>query len=203
MSYYDIDDILADSQVSCFLFFSCNGLTLKKLPCKFSITIPGLGYLNGEPGCPIKENVRLELPIWLAEILAICSISNSSDYEENDEYRETTFLKLLEPEFFSPVFLNFIKSDALRLNLNPYMFYYRIVTKWSNMFGDAELVELISKALVDRASELNDLSFKLNDHFRGGNLEFMNNLDSYEKQLFKNSHKSYKDLKIWWLKKPN
>ncbi|OBA15149.1 uncharacterized protein OGAPODRAFT_101621 [Ogataea polymorpha] len=188
MSYYDIDDILADSQ---------------KLPCKFSITIPGLGYLNGEPGRPIKENVRLELPIWLAEILAICSISNSSEYEENDEYRETTFLKLLEPEFFSPVFLNFIKSDALRLNLNPYMFYYRIVTKWSNMFGDAELVELISKALVDRASELNDLSFKLNDHFTGGNLEFMNNLDSYEKQLFKNSHKSYKDLKMWWLKKPN
>ncbi|KAG7837662.1 hypothetical protein KL942_004550 [Ogataea angusta] len=169
MSYYDIDDILADSQ----------------------------------PGSPIKENVRLELPIWLAEILAICSISNSSDYEENDQDRETTFLKLLEPEFFSPVFLNFIKSDALRLNLNPYMFYYRIVTKWSNMFGDAELVELISKALVDRACELNDLSFKLNDHFRGSNLEFMNNLDSYEKQLFKNSHKSYKNLKIWWLKKPN
>ncbi|KAG7693404.1 hypothetical protein KL930_003992 [Ogataea haglerorum] len=83
------------------------------------------------------------------------------------------------------------------------MFYYRIVTKWSHMFGDAELVGLISKALVDRASELNDLSFKLSDHFRGANLEFLNNLDSYEKQLFKSSHKSYKDLKIWWLKKPN
>ncbi|KAH3670784.1 hypothetical protein OGAPHI_001300 [Ogataea philodendri] len=159
-------------------------------------------YLSGDAGHAIKENTKLELPIWLAEILAICSISDSSPSSENED-GDTTFLKLLEPEFFSPAFLNFLKSDALMLNLSPYVFYYRIVTKWSFMFGDVELVELISKALIDRACELNDLSFKLNDHFSGNNLEFMNNLDGFEKQLFKNSHKSYKDLKSWWLQKPS
>lgn len=40
MSYYDIDAILTDAQ---------------KVPCTFEITIPGLGYLEGNPG----EDVRL------------------------------------------------------------------------------------------------------------------------------------------------
>jgi len=34
MSYYDIDAILTDAQ---------------KVPCTFEITIPGLGYLEGNP----------------------------------------------------------------------------------------------------------------------------------------------------------
>jgi GINS complex subunit 3 len=35
MSYYDVDAILTDAQ---------------KLPCTFEIDVPGLGYLDGNPG---------------------------------------------------------------------------------------------------------------------------------------------------------
>lgn len=35
MSYYDVDAILTDSQ---------------KLPCTFELDVPGLGYLDGNPG---------------------------------------------------------------------------------------------------------------------------------------------------------
>ena len=40
--YYDLDDILADSE---------------KLTCKFNITVPGLGYLEGNPG-----NLFMKIP---------------------------------------------------------------------------------------------------------------------------------------------
>lgn len=62
MSYYDIDAILTDAQVCV-----CAGrnsttnaqanqspLDIQKLPCKFELEVPGLGFLEGNPG----ENVR-------------------------------------------------------------------------------------------------------------------------------------------------
>ncbi|GME76020.1 unnamed protein product [Ambrosiozyma monospora] len=176
MSYYDIDDIIADGQV-------CHGL----------------GYLNGQPGEPIKENVKIELPLWLAQILATQLIDPSQSSQEEAQ----PILKLIEPEFFSKQFLNFIKSNSYKTNLSPYLFYYKLVCKWANMYNDTELVDLISKMLVDRASEINDLSFKLNDQFTGNNQEFLNGLDGFEKALFKTSHASFKDLKNWLRTSPN
>ncbi|QPG73310.1 hypothetical protein FOA43_000620 [Brettanomyces nanus] len=189
MSYYDIDDILADSQ---------------RLPCKFNFSIPGLGYLNGRPGDPIKENDKVELPIWLANILAICAAQNGEDNDADNDEEENenspdkqAFIRLIEPEFFSKQFLNFIKSDPLRISLAPYAYYYKIVTKWSYLFNDTELVGLISKMFVTRASEISALSYKSNDQFSGGNREFLNGLEISEKDLFKTSHISYKDMKNW------
>lgn len=39
MSYYDVDAILTDAQ---------------KLPCTFEIDVPGLGYLDGNPGGTVR-----------------------------------------------------------------------------------------------------------------------------------------------------
>lgn len=178
MSYYDIDDILAEGQ---------------KLPAKFNMSIPGLGYLIGRPGEEIGEDDKVELPIWLAEILAICS----TGADESEDPEKQTFVRLIEPEFFSKQFLNFIKSDPLKISLGPYAYYYKIVSKWSYMFNDVELVELISKMLVSRAAEINDLSYKLNDQFTGDNQQFVNGLENFEKELFKTSHLCYKDMKKW------
>ncbi len=156
--------------------------------------------MNGQPTEPIKKNVKLELPIWLAEILAVCSLDQPTDDDNEEQEEDLTFITLIEPEFFSDSFLNFIKSNSLKLNLSSYnAYYYKIVTKWSYMFNDVELINLISKMLVERSCELNDLSFKLNDQFNDSNMEFLNSLDSFEKKLFKLSHESYKDFKNWWL----
>jgi len=43
MSYYDVDAILTDSQ---------------KLPCTFELDVPGLGYLDGNPGETVSVSGR-------------------------------------------------------------------------------------------------------------------------------------------------
>ena len=41
MSYYDLEAILTDSQ---------------KIPCTFKIDVPGLGYLDGNPGGVVSKS---------------------------------------------------------------------------------------------------------------------------------------------------
>ena len=60
-SYYDIDAILTDAQVHASnptqSVSERNPLTsAQKIPCTFDITVPGLGYMEGNPG----GDVRLE-----------------------------------------------------------------------------------------------------------------------------------------------
>lgn len=74
MSYYDVDTILTDAQ---------------KVPCTFQLDVPGLGYLDGNPGgtvsamnlrperttlnSQIKAGTKIDLPLWLAVMLAVSS----------------------------------------------------------------------------------------------------------------------------------
>jgi hypothetical protein len=58
MSFYDTDAILTDAQ---------------KLPCTFNLDVPGLGYLDGNPGEPIAANAKLELPLWLGMMLTVAN----------------------------------------------------------------------------------------------------------------------------------
>ncbi|TVY12519.1 DNA replication complex GINS protein psf3, partial [Lachnellula arida] len=62
MSYYDIDAILTDAQ---------------KVPCTFELDVPSLGYLDNNPGHALKRGTRVDLPLWLAELLAVSSPSSN------------------------------------------------------------------------------------------------------------------------------
>lgn len=55
-SYYDIDAILTDAQ---------------KVPCTFELTVPGLGFLEGNMSGDMKQGSKVELPLWLGEMLAL------------------------------------------------------------------------------------------------------------------------------------
>ncbi|KAL9099028.1 MAG: hypothetical protein Q9163_005413 [Psora crenata] len=55
-SYYDIDAILTDAE---------------KVPCTFNLDLPGLGYLDENPGEDIQANHSTPLPLWLATLLAV------------------------------------------------------------------------------------------------------------------------------------
>ena len=63
MSYYDVDAILTDSQ---------------KLPCTFELDVPGLGFLDGNPGQTVRSNVFYNDPIGdrrsidMAKVELIC-----------------------------------------------------------------------------------------------------------------------------------
>lgn len=56
MSYYDVDAILTDSQ---------------KLPCTFELDVPGLGYLDGNPGQTVSIPQAISMTMFY-----ICSPSN-------------------------------------------------------------------------------------------------------------------------------
>ena len=58
-SYYDVDAILTDAQ---------------KVPCTFELTVPGLGYLEGNMTGDMKQGSKTELPLWLGEMLALRSV---------------------------------------------------------------------------------------------------------------------------------
>jgi GINS complex subunit 3 len=87
-SYYDINEILTDSQVrDAIIAANWYSNQNQKLPCNFEITIPGMGYLEGnagkdvlltncsplrltDHGAKLKQGTKLELPLWLGEMLA-------------------------------------------------------------------------------------------------------------------------------------
>lgn len=55
-NYWNVDDFLADSQ---------------KLPCTFNIDVPNMGQIQSTEERDIKALSRVELPFWLAELMAL------------------------------------------------------------------------------------------------------------------------------------
>ncbi|KAH3671401.1 hypothetical protein WICMUC_004698 [Wickerhamomyces mucosus] len=172
MSYYDIDDIIGDSQ---------------RLPCKFNTDAKGLGWLEGNPGKDMKSGTKLELPFWISEILAISTISSDSDI---------TFIELLQPDALNKKVLNAIKTSSISLDLHSISTnYYSLVEKWAGLYNDEELVQVIGDMLKERSDEINNYA----QNFKGNQQEsgFLYSLDEFEKKLYKITHESYKNLKKW------
>lgn len=204
MGYYDLDDILADSA---------------EVPCKFLHDIPGLGYLENNPGGTIHVNTQLKLPLWLARVLAIIDASSTSDDIGNadifnTEQQFTPFLNMLTPETFTNKVINAIKTDPISLDLhsiNPY--FYALAIKWIELFSDKDLAEIVSDLLLQRSQVINahansiTISYNNNSNSTNstGNNNTTNNnhaqftltLDEFEKKIFKEANDSYKDIKKW------
>lgn len=169
-NYYDIDDILADGE---------------KIPCRFSITVPGLGYLEGNPGRAIDKDTQLELPIWLAEILAICEIGSNKQ----------SFIDLIEPDFISSQVLNAIKTNSTTVDLHKLLpNFYRIIEKWCTMFNDEQLIMIVMDLLKNRAAEINNYANNTNKSI---NNDFIYTLDEFEKKLYKLTSDSNKNMRNW------
>ncbi|XBW36058.1 hypothetical protein QEN19_001635 [Hanseniaspora menglaensis] len=180
MSYYDLDDIMADGV---------------KVPTKFNYTVPGLGYLENNPNKPLNKNNKLDLPLWLAKELAVLEIN------ENDG--NAHLLELITPEIFHQRITNIIKSDSTSLDaysLCPY--FYTIYEQWAYFYSSKKLSELAVEMLRARGVKINNFaSFKSNSlsnktsYFNEtSNTEFMQTLEEFEKKLFVLSQESYKHM---------
>lgn len=55
-NYWNVDAFIADSQ---------------KLPCIFNIDVPNMGQIQSTEERDIKALSRIELPFWLAELMAL------------------------------------------------------------------------------------------------------------------------------------
>lgn len=183
MGYYEIDDVLADGV---------------EFPCKFQYFLPGLGYLEGNPGKPIEKNSRLDLPLWLARILAIVG----GDEQEQDE-EILPFVELLRPEMFSPRVVNAIKAGPADLDVHSVnAHFYSLAVKWTTLFGDEELGRVVEEMVLERALEMNGhaSSVALQGESQLGSLAnapFLLTMDESEKELYRRAHDSYKRTKRW------
>lgn len=169
MSYYDLDDIMA---------------TNERIPCRFNMTVPGLGYLEGNPGKPIEKGTKVELPFWLAEVLAVSGSENES------------FIDLLNPDLINHQLINAIKSDSVNIDLHSILSnYYILIEKWCDMFQDRELSGILMQMLKERCYMINNYANNTNANKLSN--EFLLSLDAYEKKLFKLTSESNKQLKNW------
>jgi len=62
-SYYDIDAILTDSQVrrAAIEMLKLTTDASQKIPCTFDVDVPGLGYMEGNPGGDVQLPFAREL----------------------------------------------------------------------------------------------------------------------------------------------
>lgn len=204
MGYYDIDDILADAV---------------EIPCRFNYEIPGLGYLEGNPGKAISKKSKIQLPIWLARILAIVG-GDSENGEDMDgsmsvDGNDMPFVELLQPEFLSAKVINAIKTSPETLDLHSINSHFiNIANKWITLFGDKNLSNILNDLLLQRSIELNSHASSVminisnkqgrkrldkDNNFQENNINtpFLLTMDEFEKHVYKKSHSSYKDTKKW------
>ncbi|TVY31381.1 DNA replication complex GINS protein, partial [Lachnellula subtilissima] len=113
MSYYDIDAILTDAQVNSPSTppppsSHPSNNHPQKVPCTFELDVPSLGYLDNNPGHVLKQSTRLDLPLWLAELLAVSAPSSS---------RAQSLVTLDLPPSLSPRVMNALKADAKSVDI--------------------------------------------------------------------------------------
>lgn len=188
MGYYDLDEILADST---------------RIPCKFNLTASGLAYLEGNPthddplNNSIKKGTRIDLPLWLAEYLASTPIPQI--YEDDPD--DVAFIELIPPTYTSTTIFNALKSSPTTIQLNTILKnYYAFIQKWSSLFNDKELVNVITEVLKERIDEINNFAQVYKGTVTGastGGGDFIGGLDEFEKQVFKSGNASVKQVKKW------
>lgn len=171
MGYYDINDVLSDGE---------------KIPCKFNLSVPGLGYLEGNAGKHMEKDTKLDLPLWLAEVLAVCAtLENTQD----------SFIELLEPEFVAPKVMNAIRAAPCSVDLHSICAnYYRLCEKWAAMFNDKPLVDAVMAMFKERAMEIDNYASNATKHVSA---PFLLSLDEFEKDLYRVTYESKKLMRQW------
>ncbi|KAI2926816.1 hypothetical protein CBS63078_2118 [Aspergillus niger] len=171
MSYYDIDAILTDSQ---------------KLPCTFELDVPGLGILEGNPGENIKAGTRIDLPLWLGEMLSIGARLGTS-----------RLVTLDLPSALSERVMNALKADPRTVDLRSLApHFYSLSERILELFEEEELVEVLSNTFKKRSAVIADHAHNPQGAL-GQGADFLRGLDETERQLFRVAHDSAKETRVW------
>ncbi|KAK0630468.1 hypothetical protein B0T17DRAFT_490520 [Bombardia bombarda] len=192
MSYYDIDSILTDAE---------------KIPCTFQLDIPDLGYLDNNPSHTLKSGTRIQLPLWLAEMLAI---ANTGSLDEQAK----SFVTFDLPSALGNDVVQALKADPRAVPLrdqSPH--FYGLATHMMDLSEEQELAAVLRKTFVTRASEIALHARKVggaNQHgakgqadeasnlgVGGAGEEFLRGLDEWERKLFRKAHDGTRAGKEW------
>ncbi|KAI4868181.1 DNA replication complex GINS protein PSF3 [Hypoxylon rubiginosum] len=180
MSYYDIDAILTDAE---------------KVPCKFELDVPDLGYLDNNPSHPLKAGTSIGLPLWLAEPLALTSRSQTSTEDSN------SFVSLDLPPSLSNQVMSALKADPRAVPLRDQSHnFYGLGTRMLDVFEEREICAILRKTFVTRATYIALHARKAGsteDMGVGTGEEFLRGLEEWERKLFRKAHEGTKGTKSW------
>jgi GINS complex subunit 3 len=196
MSYYDIDAILTDAQV-CFSSEMVPKSTnvSQKVPCTFELDVPGLGYLDNNVGHTLKTGTRVDLPLWLAEMLAVSSPSSSK-----------ALVTLDMPPALSPRVMNALKADPKSVDLRAQaQHFYSLGARMLDLFEEDEVLDVLTDAFRTRAAEIGDHAANAGIAAKSGGgvgvgtegVEFLRGLDEAERALFRAAHDSSRGVRAW------
>ncbi|KAG5440313.1 hypothetical protein PCANB_001883 [Pneumocystis canis] len=156
--YYDLDDILSENT---------------KLPCIFQYTVPGLGYLEENYDTDIKEGNIIDLPFWLAEMLAI-----------------SNFIDIGFPNTMSLRVRNALKACPQNVDLRTFStHYYLFAEKILSLISDKEFTFKSRISLI--ADHAHTPHNALTEE-----IEFIRNLDDTERMFFRIGHDSAKSQQL-------
>ncbi|KAK4641458.1 DNA replication protein [Podospora bellae-mahoneyi] len=188
MPYYDIDSILTDAE---------------KIPCTFQLDIPDLGYLDNTPNQPLKAGTKVNLPLWLAEMLVIANTGGPDN---------KTFVTFDLPRALGNDVIQALKADPRAVPLRDQSaHFYGLATHMMDLSEEQELGSVLRKTFVTRAAEISlharkvgGVSTKGKGKEEGSNLgiggageEFLRGLDEWERKLFRKAHDGAKSGKEW------
>ncbi|KAF2754912.1 DNA replication complex GINS protein PSF3 [Pseudovirgaria hyperparasitica] len=170
-SYYSPSALLTDAQ---------------KVPCTFTLTVPGLGYLDATPEADLASGTKVSLPLWLGEMLAISqNLSTSS------------LVKLDFPPALSERVLNALKADPRTVDLRQQAAnFYALGIRMLDLFEHEEMGEVLTETFKTRAASIADQAHNPRGAL-GEGADFLRGLDESERELFKAAHDSSKAVRTW------
>ncbi len=168
------------------------------MPCTFELEVPALGYLDNNPGRALKAGTRLELPLWLAEMLAVSMPAATSSSKP--------LVNLDLPPVLSTRVINALKADPKSVDLRALaQNFYGLGARWLELFAEEDVCDVLMETWRARAGEIGDhatnaggRSGRENGGGVGGEgAEFLRGLDESERALFRAQHDSSKAMKVW------
>lgn len=119
MAYYNPDSILTDAQ---------------KAPLTFELGVPQLSPLNN--GSAVEQGTKLDLPLWLAEMLAVSKPAGPSS---------ASLASLDMPPALGPRVLNALRADPKSVDLRAQaQWFYGLGERMLELFEEEETVEVLS-----------------------------------------------------------
>jgi GINS complex subunit 3 len=133
----------------------------------------------------MKKASRVALPLWLAEMLAISPIGNS------------TPIALDLPDVFSAKIIHALSADARVVDLRALIpYFYAFGARCLELMDEENMAEILSDAFKKRAALIADHAHNPKGAL-GSGAEFLRGLDELERQLFRGAHDSTASVRSW------
>ncbi|SJX60368.1 related to PSF3-subunit of the GINS complex [Sporisorium reilianum f. sp. reilianum] len=142
-NYWNVDDFIADSQ---------------RLPCTFNIDVPNMGQIQSNEERDIKALSRVELPFWLAELMALNNI-----------------VSINKPKSFSTRVKAALDANPTSVQLrHQNIHWYALGARLAQLMDDDDTeMQVLSKAYIGRIAQI----FQQSQHLSSASASAADNAD--------------------------